>query len=249
MRDKICYLCGKEGADSDDHVPPKCLLPESQYQKYQRITIPAHIKCNSITSSDEEYVRDMLIMEAKALNLPKHELITPKVWRAWQREPGFKRYSNIIKTAIPINLQTKSGIFAGKAISVKPDIARFENVGRKIIKGMIYHDTGAICNMDNLPIVTMTSEEMVKIREKDDDNPFWIGINSENCLHNMCADTIAIRRFYECINNNNTNFIIASFVIMLWNCVFLSSLEFPLDVIKNKKFKFCINTNNWVYTE
>src|SRR5256885_2852202 len=132
MTGAICYLCGRPGADSKDHVPPKGLLPKAQYGRYQRITVPAHRKCNSATSDDEEYVRDLLVMEAEALNLPKHDHLTPRVWRAWARPGGFKRYKSIIETAVPVSLKSESGIYAGRAIGVRPSVERIKSVGRKI---------------------------------------------------------------------------------------------------------------------
>jgi hypothetical protein len=242
MKKSICYLCGKPGADSKDHVPPKGLLPESQYGKYQRITIPAHRSCNSSSAGDEEYVRDLLIMEAEAHGLPKHELVTPKVWRAWTRPEGFKRYSSIIKTAVPVELVTVNGIYAGRAIGVKPDVERVKSIGRKITKGMIYHDAGVFLERSDMPIAILQRRDLPELKKRDSNNPFWIGLSSEHCLHDMCADTVAIRRFYEGVPCQTGTSIIASFAIVLWNCVLLTCIEFPIERINKKKFKFAINT-------
>jgi len=242
MNSTVCYLCGKPGANSKDHVPPKGLLPESQYGQYQRLTVPAHRECNSSTSDDEEYVRDLLIMEAEALDLPKHEKLTPRVWRSWARPGGFKRYKSIVNTAVPVILKTESGIYAGKAIGVRPDVERIRSVGRKIAQGMIYHDAGAIVDVAQMPLSVLEKREIAELRDRDAQEPFWIGLNSKHCRHDACADTVAIRRFYEGVPRDGDEVIIASFVIMLWNCVMLACIEFPLDAIGNKEFSFAINT-------
>ena len=249
MKSDICYLCGKVGADSKDHVPPKGLLPESQYGKYQRITIPAHRTCNSAASGDEEYVRDLLIMEAEALNLPKHELITTKVWRAWARPGGFKRYSSIIKTAVPVGLVTGSGLYAGRAIGVQPDVDRIKSVGRKIVKGIIYYDAGALIDERHLPISLVRRQDLSEIRSKDAQNPFWLGLSSSCCLHDMCADTVAIRRFYEGVPIQGGTNIVAAFAVVLWNCVMLTCTGFSIENINKKDFKFAINADNWQRSE
>ncbi|PYS47964.1 MAG: hypothetical protein DMF68_14560 [Acidobacteria bacterium] len=240
-KNTICYLCGEPGADSRDHVPPKGLLPEFQYGKYQRITVPAHRKCNSATSDDEEYVRDLLIMEAEALHLPKHELITPKVWRSWSREAGFKRYSSIIRTAVPVNLITESGIYVGKALGVRPNIERIKSVGRKMVKGMICYDTGAIIGSCEIPIGLVPSRDLPELRSKDAKDPFWIGLSSDCCLHDICADTVAIRRVYEGIPMEGGHGIVVRFAILLWTLTLLSGVVFPMDAIRRKNFRFAIN--------
>lgn len=241
MENTICYLCGKPGADSKDHVPPKGLLPEPEYGRYQRITVPAHSTCNSAASGDEEYVRDLLIMEAEALNLPKHEKLTPRVWRAWARPGGLARYKSIIKTAVPVSLKTGSGVYAGKAIGVIPDLERMKSVGRKIVRGTIYHDAGAIVG-SVLPVSVCGRSDIEELRARDAHEPFWIGLSSKHCRHDTCADTVAIRRFYEGIPRNGGVAITASFAISLWNCVMLACIEFPLADAGKKDFSFAINT-------
>jgi hypothetical protein len=242
MSSTVCYLCGKPGANSKDHVPPKGLLPESQYGQYQRVTVHAHRECNSSTSDDEEYVRDLLIVEAEALDLPKHEKLTPRVWRAWARPGGFKRYKSIINTAAPVSLKTESGIYAGKAIVVRPDVERIRSVGRKIAQGMIFHDAGAIVDAAQMTVSVLQKRDIPDLRSRDAQEPFWIGLNSEHCRHDMCADTVAIRRFYEGVPRDGGVVIVASFAIMLWNCVMLACIEFPSSAVGNKKFTFGINT-------
>lgn len=242
MKSAICYLCGKPGANSKDHVPPKGLLPEAQYGQYQRITVPAHRDCNSASSEDEEYVRDLLVMEAEALGLPKHENLTPRVWRSWARPGGVKRYQTIVNTAVPVHLKTQSGIYAGKAIGVRPDVERIKSVGRKIVQGMIYHDAAAIIDVSHMPIGVCGKGDIDELKARDAHEPFWKGLSSVQCRHDMCADTVAIRRFYEGVPCGDDVVIVASFFIVLWNCVMLAYLEFPLDAIGKKDFTFSINT-------
>jgi hypothetical protein len=52
----ICYLCEKDGADTTEHVVPRCLYPGKLPDDV--ITLPAHLACNKFTSTDEEAFRN-----------------------------------------------------------------------------------------------------------------------------------------------------------------------------------------------
>jgi hypothetical protein len=180
-------------------------------------------------------------MEAEALGLPKHEAITPKVWKSWSRAPGFKRYSSILKTGVPVNLMTKGGLYAGRALGVQPDSERIRSVGRKIVKGMVYHDAGAVIAGCEIPIGIVPSRDLQELRTKDAEVSYWIGLGSECCLHDMCAETVAIRRLYEGIPTEGEPAIVARFAIMLWTIVLIAEVVFPMSAIRKKGFKFAIN--------
>src|SRR6266446_5794791 len=47
----ICYLCGKEGIVTDDHVPPQCLAPQADNSIFYKL--PAHERCNNALSVHE----------------------------------------------------------------------------------------------------------------------------------------------------------------------------------------------------
>ena len=49
---EICFLCGEDGADSDDHNPPKSLFNN---KNANTLVLPAHIKCQNRFAKDEEY--------------------------------------------------------------------------------------------------------------------------------------------------------------------------------------------------
>lgn len=243
MISRVCYLCGRAGADSKDHLPPKALLPQSQFGTYQRITVPAHRLCNSAASGDEEYVRDLLIMQAEALRMPGHENLTPRVWRSWTHPRGFSRYKKIIETAVPVELRTEGGVFAGKAIGVRGDAERIQRVGRKIVRGFVYHDAKAVLPVDaEISIPILNQREMLALRARDAADPFWIGLSSDHCLHDVCAETVAIRRFYHGHYAYGEAFIAGSFVLMLWNVVLLAQVVFPLASIEKQDFRFSVHT-------
>ena len=58
-RSRLCYLCGKAGADSRDHVPPRGIFPK--LPRGNLITVPAHEACNKAFSEDDEAFRNAII--------------------------------------------------------------------------------------------------------------------------------------------------------------------------------------------
>ncbi len=55
----ICYLCGKEGIVTDDHVPPSCLAPQADDSIFYKL--PAHKSCNNAFSVHESRFRDFVV--------------------------------------------------------------------------------------------------------------------------------------------------------------------------------------------
>src|SRR5690349_8365541 len=106
---KICYLCGASGADTKDHVPPKCLLPKSGAR---RLTIPAHKNCNARYALDEEYFRDLIA--PTALDYPDGNDIYFSTQRAWQKPQGRRRLRMFLKNAVPLHLRSEAGLYLGK---------------------------------------------------------------------------------------------------------------------------------------
>lgn len=58
-RNKLCYLCGGNGADTRDHIPPRGIFPKKP--SGQLITVPAHKKCNEQFQNDDEIFRNLII--------------------------------------------------------------------------------------------------------------------------------------------------------------------------------------------
>ena len=249
-KQRLCYLCGQPGADSKDHVPPKGLLPPGDNIR-QRVTVPAHRKCNSDESADEEYLRDLLLPEAMQYGLPDAEKPYLKVWKAWSRSAGWKRYQEFMATARPVKLFTKEGLYAGRAIGILPDKNRLISVGKKITRGIIFHDAEAIIIPDKIAIAPLSLSEAIELREKDANERYWMGLNHHSCKHSQFANSVAIRRYYQGHGSPDGVIIEAHLGIILWNVFFVVSTIIPSRHIKNNKFKFVIDTKSgeWVKNE
>jgi hypothetical protein len=215
--------------------------------------VPAHASCNSKASLDEEYLRDLLAQEAVKLGLPGAEALNDKVWRAWAG-PGWNRYQGFMKVARVLREFTPTGLYVGKALGISVDTTRVKSVCRKVARGIIYHDSGAFVQDSELMVTPLPVSMAMKEREKNTHELFWVCMGNDTCLHDMCADTIALRRFYEGIPmvtglNPVANVgIMAHIAIMMWNLFCVSSAIFPLKRVRLRDFRFAINTVNgtWV---
>lgn len=248
FKNRICYLCGKNGADSKDHVPPKGLLPPGKGSQ-NRITVPAHRMCNSNESPDEEYLRDLLIPEAIQFGYQDAESPYSKVWRAWSKPAGWKRYQEFMANAQPVALKTQSGLYAGKAIGITPDQEKVESVGKKIARGIIFHDAQAYINPEEIGIATLSTTEVPSVRERDSQERYWRAMYHPICKHTVCAYGVALRRFYQGrVAQDGSILIETHLALILWNLFFLVSLGIPLERVRNKKFTFMIETETgeWV---
>lgn len=59
----ICYLCGKEGLMTIDHVPPHCLAPKALNSIFYKL--PACKTCNKALTDQESRFRDYVVAYAK----------------------------------------------------------------------------------------------------------------------------------------------------------------------------------------
>ena len=241
----ICYLCGLPGADSKDHVPPRGLLPPDEEGKYPRITVRAHQACNSAASADEEYVRDLLIQEAVAHGMPDLDSLNDKVWRSWARG-GHRRYQEIIRTAVPVELYSKAGLYTGRAIAVRPDHDIIKRVCTKIVRAIIFHDSGGTVDASQVHCVPIQVDTAMEEKSEHPDVPFWQGMDTQTCLHDMFGRCVALRRFYEGFPDgpDGADIQIAAQVgIIMWNLFAVSTSIFPLRSC-HSDFRFHINTVN-----
>lgn len=248
---KICYLCGKPGADTKDHVPPKCFLLKGNFGEVQRITLFAHKTCNNEYSADEEYLRDIIGPASVELDIPKSDEIYSKTQRAWKRQPGFKRYQELTKTAKIINKVTSTGIYTGRALAIQPDRSRINRIGKKIARGMIYSDSGVILSDDdvncvNIPIFYVTEEKEKELKNK---NQYWIALTSEKCKHDMFHENVAVRRIYQALPTQPEIEVCCFMGIVLWAEFFVVITIFPISKICNKGLEMVIDNSEgeWIH--
>lgn len=90
-KNRLCYLCGKEGADTKDHIPPRGIFPLKP--KGQLMTVPAHRECNAKFQTDDELFRNIII--AASYRTPAGRTAwQEQVVNSWRSNPKAK---NILK--------------------------------------------------------------------------------------------------------------------------------------------------------
>lgn len=249
-RKKTCYLCGEVGADSKDHLPPKSLLPPAS-ERYPRITIPAHSKCNSAESADEEYVRDLIVPEAIQFGYNDAEASYEKVWRAWSRDSGWARYQRFLRDHVIVEMRTPEGLYAGKGVGIRPEVERVQRVGKKIVRGLIFHDSGAVVTADSLVVAPLPTRDVPAKKARDAAEPYWCAMSNSACIHTMCGDHCAMRRIYIGHPSSDGIVLESHFAIMLWTLYFAASIVFPLGSVTKKAFAFSADTSTgeWIRSD
>ena len=153
--DIVCSYCGKDMADTRDHIPSKILLNEP-YPENLPIA-PCCSKCNQGFSLDEEYVACLLecvicgTVETEKLSKQKIKTILNR------KEALRKRLSNSI-------------VFKNGNTFFKPESRRLENIFIKLAKGHIKYENsepimGEPTYCKYKPLFIMTLQERKKFFE------------------------------------------------------------------------------------
>jgi hypothetical protein len=129
---KDCYICGRPGADSRDHVIPESFFPSPRPNNL--ITLPAHYSCHN--RLNEEYVR--AILAGLADSPPAMRLNEGPAGRALRRNEPLKRdlRASMIRR---IELRSPGGLILGHAPGVRLDTERFYPLMEKIARGLYTH--------------------------------------------------------------------------------------------------------------
>jgi hypothetical protein len=147
----VCYLCGKEGTVTDDHVPPHCLAPKADNSVFY--ILPTHRTCNNALSHHESRFRDYVVAYAKD-GVPEAEDAFEKMQRNFVRgkEGGslnqdyYRLFDNIVFSTSHIGAaQTPSGLLISPFVGIKPpkDLD-YRAVLLKIARGLHYYHTQEI---------------------------------------------------------------------------------------------------------
>jgi len=138
----ICYLCGLAGADTTEHVLPRCLYPEPRRLPSDVLTLPAHLACNRHTHQHEEAFRDF-IAAGIAPNSPGHAL-WERTWRAIHRPEAKGRQQAYYKDILSRYEPDEQGNPVAYPIAVTLKDERVHWVLSKIVKGLFVYVTGGL---------------------------------------------------------------------------------------------------------
>jgi hypothetical protein len=133
------FCCGViEQADlSMEHFVPKCLW-EDGYRPDHTQTVPAHKSCNNSFSKDNEYVRNVLVLEEGALKSCDGARIVSEqtIARMIQKRPGtiIKAMKNLGNRPVT----TSTGIYVGNEPAFDVDGSRIARVLVNVMKGIFF---------------------------------------------------------------------------------------------------------------
>lgn len=140
---ETCYMCC-EPATSKEHVPPKCLFPESKDLepgvdlRKRLITVPSCDLHNSGKSKDDEYLLLGLTMNILNNGVALSHFQT-KILRAITRSPSL--VAGFAKTQQPVIAVKQDGT-AIRTLMVSVDNQRFLGSLDHIAKGLYFHKFG-----------------------------------------------------------------------------------------------------------
>jgi len=131
--EKLCYLCGKPGADTKDHIPPRGIFPKEL--KGQLITVAAHKSCNEMYSADDELFRNVTIM-ASHRSPEGLKAWNEQVVSSWKKNKGARLA--LISRVLPAWMRDPLGRMTRReALTLEESVVRRE-VDRWT-RGLFYH--------------------------------------------------------------------------------------------------------------
>lgn len=158
-----CIYCGSNQNLTDDHIPSKCLFPES-HSKTNLITVPSCQSCNKSYSRDEEYFRNFVTFLTVDKSKRADELFLSKIKRSMIRSPAIRQAA--LDKMKMVNLISNDGLCLGEKTKVaitEEDWARHHRVLDKYIKGLLYKELGAILPEEYQIKHFMGNDKLLKI--------------------------------------------------------------------------------------
>jgi hypothetical protein len=138
-----CVYCGKVAPITYDHVPPRNLFAKPRPDNL--IRVPSCKEChgqNKQVSQDDEYFRNMLAMREDIFDHPDIKQILPRVLKSLARPDKVKSAKSIYRTMRKVDVRTRLGLYLGTKIAYNVNLARLDNVARRIVKGLFFHEKG-----------------------------------------------------------------------------------------------------------
>jgi hypothetical protein len=131
-----CVYCGETKLLTRDHVISKCLFP-APLPSFM-VTVPACDACNSEKAKHDDYLRDMLVMDASASkSQAAQEILTGKVFRAADRNQSLAMRAAKSKGKIE-PIYSPGGIYLGQGFSFPLEAERINRVFLLIVRGLYY---------------------------------------------------------------------------------------------------------------
>ena len=136
----LCVHCGEAEATTADHVPPKSLFPKGTTGL---ITVPSCQACNQGDSSDDEYLRNMVVSRKGIGDRADAQDMVEAMRRSLLREEQ-KRLRDATLKGIATTEKWSRGVLLGRKTTYEADIGRMARVIERTIKGLYWYHFNAI---------------------------------------------------------------------------------------------------------
>lgn len=131
----VCAYCGRQAEKAErEHVIPKLLFPKPLPQIM--VTVPACSRCNAEKKDDDEYLRDLLVIDHENAGVSVLEgPLKEKMFRAAGRGQSLLARDMRDKTCL-VPVRTPAGLYAGHALGVPLDSERANRLFSRIVRGL-----------------------------------------------------------------------------------------------------------------
>lgn len=138
-RSEICVICGKRGAVSDDHIPPRSIFPKPWPSDL--LSVPACAQCNMHSSGlDEEF--KVFIGMTVGYHLSGGNTLRPTTLRTLKHKRRLRR--SLLSTLRDVTFVSEDGLTQGEACAVHLRARPYQAVVERTIRGLHWLTTGFI---------------------------------------------------------------------------------------------------------
>lgn len=133
---KLCAYCGARPATTVDHVVPRCLFLRPLPQVM--VTVPACKECNEAKAVDDDYLRDMLVIDIDNADHPvARQLLQSKVVRAARSNRSLMA-RDIRADSQVVPRYSMGGIYLGHCRATPLQVERVNRCFAQITRGLYY---------------------------------------------------------------------------------------------------------------
>jgi len=158
-----CVYCGKDFPETMDHIPPKSLFPSPRPNNL--ITVPCCEQCNKSFEENDEYFRNVIVVDEKVAQQPEARKLVKKVIRSFDRPEGFKKVKEWRSRLKFAEVQTKGGIFTGIKPIYEIESDKIRCVINRITKGLHFKERKEILS-DDYEIISFFVEDWLRSPDK-----------------------------------------------------------------------------------
>jgi len=186
-----CVYCGRifdaNTKETDDHLFPKNLYPQSCKPGWDPVIVPACKDCNDGWSDDEEHFRN--VVNASGDSTPAaEELFRDKITRSFARPESSGRIRDMLSISerVEVDGETRLKIYPARD-------PRVLNVIRKFVVGLCYHhEITTALSMKRIWADVLRfgipAEYLARLQYEErvaDVVEYWYGVQPEEGLHSL----------------------------------------------------------------